>query len=184
MAFLGIDQSLNATGLCKLSDARTITSMLTVDVAGHLDGKRLARVKQVASTLLEGVAFAALEGYSYGSTGRVFELGEMGGVMKLMLVEHGVDYIAVPPVSLKLYATGHGGASKLHMIAAANERFSASVADDNQADALFLADIARSMTRGAAGSPRHQLEVLASLRAPKKSKKSQRKPRRVSPGSI
>jgi len=44
---------------------------------------------------------------------------------------------------LKKFATGHGNADKQGMIAEARRRFKADLADDNEADALWILDWAR-----------------------------------------
>jgi len=51
---------------------------------------------------------------------------------------HGLEHAAVHTATLKKFATGHGNAKKPEMIAAAQARFGYPVADDNEADALWL----------------------------------------------
>lgn len=46
-------------------------------------------------------------------------------------------------LTLKKFATGHGNADKQGMIAEARRRFKADLADDNEADALWILDWAR-----------------------------------------
>ena len=172
MAFLGIDQSLNATGLCRLGPDGAVQLRATVDPEKRLDGPRLVFIKQVVASLLEHVEFAAMEGYSYDSVGRVFELGEIGGVLKVLLIERNVPYIIVPPVLLKKFATGNTSATKEQMIKAAQER-AFHPADDNQADAFFLAHIARTHKMDIA-TCRRELEVLHTLCNPEPKKKKRR----------
>ena len=51
---------------------------------------------------------------------------------------HGLEHAAVHTATLKKFATGRGNAKKPEMIAAAQARFGYPVADDNEADALWL----------------------------------------------
>lgn len=168
--WLGIDQSLTATGLCLIDADGKVVAHETVD-PGDLRGvERLAFVKaRVVSLLARRVVFVALEGYSYNSVGRVFELGEVGGVLRLTVFEHGLQHVVLPPASLKKFATGNPGAEKEEMIEAAKQAgFNAS--DDNQADAFFLSQIARHFSLELMPRRREQLEVLHALRFPKPKK--------------
>lgn len=174
MYFLGIDQSLNGTGLCRLLEGGGVDHLETV-CPGKLRGvERLAHIKSKTATLLyPSVKFAAIEHYSYNSVGRVFELGEVGGVLRLLVYEYGVPFVVVPPTSLKKFATGNAAADKAAMVAAAKKE-GANVADDNQADAFFLAMIAKFFHTGAVATTRARLEVLQTLKSPKTKKPSHR----------
>lgn len=141
---------------------------------------RLLSIRTAIDELLSGVSGAAMEGYSFDSTHRAFDLGEVAGVVKCLLVERGVPFVVVPPATLKKFATGVPSASKDEMLAAAR-LLGASVEDDNQADALFLARVARALNHGHAS--RSELEALRSLREPTV-KRRPRKARRLVPNAI
>lgn len=176
MGFLGIDQSLNATGACRLSADGAVKSVVTISPGKEIGARRLVLVKQAVASMTEGVSLAALEGYSYGSVGQVFELGEIGGVLKVMLHELHIPFIIVAPVLLKKWATGNTGASKEDMLSAAQSR-GLKTDDDNQADAFFLAHIARAYELNTA-KYRCEMEVIHALRNPAQ-KKPQRRIRRL-----
>jgi crossover junction endodeoxyribonuclease RuvC len=181
--YVGIDQSLNGTGLC-LRDANDIVhATQTVDSGKLRDVERLAYVKaRVTSFLSDRVKFVAFEGYSYNSVGRVFELGEIGGVLRLLVHEHRLSYVVIPPASLKKFATGNPRAEKEDMVEAA-QRAGFDTEDDNQADAFFLSQIARCHHLELAPPNRAQLEILHSIRSPK-TKKPARRIRRLAKNSI
>lgn len=42
----------------------------------------------------------------------MFHIGELGGVLKTLLWEKGVDYISIPPTTMKLVITGKGNAGR------------------------------------------------------------------------
>lgn len=182
MLFLGIDQSLTGTGLCLLSPQGNVVTSATITTAGRRDGDRLAFIKRGVASLLAGVTGAAVEGYSYNSTGHVFELGEIGGVVKVLLVEHAIPYISVPPVLVKKFATGNSHADKRAMMSAAAARRGAAFADDDQADAFFLAHIALAYAQNTAET-RRELDVLATLRRPPQ-RKTKRRVRRLIPNAV
>lgn len=173
MPFLGIDQSLTATGVCLVGDDGKPSALFTVDPGSRRGAERLSFVKEAVSTLLGPIVqFVCFEGYSYDSTSRQHALGEVGGVLKLLVYEHHLPYLEVSPASLKKFATGKStasskrdGASKGDMIMAA-EAEGIAVADDNQADAYFLATVARFFFTKERPLKRAQMEVLRQLAAP------------------
>lgn len=179
MSFLGVDQSLNATGICVISDDGVVVrTLLTVEhkVGGKTDAKLLGIRRAVISALSEA-RFAALEGYAYDSIHRAFDLGEVAGTVKTALFEHEIPYVVVPPVTLKLFATGTTRASKEDMIAAAKASGVDPGDDDNRADALFLARVARAMLLGA-DRKRCEMEAIHSLKVSSSGKQDKRAPRR------
>lgn len=165
MPFLGIDQSLRGTGLCLLSEAGEVLSLKTVRLGASRGAARLACIHAAVLAQLSSVTFVAMEGYSYNSTSRHFDLGEVGGVLKLMLHEREIPFLSVAPCALKKYATGNSEASKEAMMEAAHKH-GIDVHDDNQADAFFLADVARQFSLDLCPRNRCQLEVLHQLKSP------------------
>jgi len=85
---------------------------------------------------------AAIEGYSFGSKTGQFQLGEVGGIARLLLVERGIDYIVVPPNVLKKWTTGNGTADKIAMAVSTFDQWGLRFDDDNQCDAFNLAVLA------------------------------------------
>lgn len=62
------------------------------------------------------VTQACIEGYSFASqSGRAFDLGENGGLLKYKLYKENVDFIIAPPKTLKKSFSGNGNANKLVM---------------------------------------------------------------------
>jgi Holliday junction resolvasome RuvABC endonuclease subunit len=172
--FLGVDQSLNGTGICLLDATGTPVRLETVRPGKRRDVERLAHVKsRLLHTLKSSIKFGCFEGYAYHSTGRVFELGEIGGVLKLTVFEHRIPYLVVSPASLKKFATRNSGAKKAAMVKQAVAE-GADVADDNQADAFFLAMIARHIHTGITPATRARMDVVHLLLHPPVKK---RKPR-------
>lgn len=180
MTFVGIDQSLNASGVCVISDEGAVQTLLTVEhpTGGAIDVK-LLNIRRAVISAISGASFAAMEGYSYDSVHRAFDLGEVAGTVKVAMLEHGVGYTVVPPVTLKLYATGLSHASKEDVIAAAKAE-GVDPSNDNEADAFFLARLARDFAQGTA-KKRREMEAVHSLRqsASGKQRKPARRVRRI-----
>ena len=57
-----------------------------------------------------------LEGYSFGSMGNTFNIGEATGLMKWKLFKSGIDVEVVPPTVVKKFATDKGNAKKILML--------------------------------------------------------------------
>lgn len=60
-----------------------------------------------------------LEGYAYGAKYKAHDIGEVAGVVKLWAYQRGYEVHAIPPRTVKQYATGSGTAQKDAMVAAA-----------------------------------------------------------------
>ena len=125
----------------------------TIDITTHNhtrhEIKRMAEIAGRIKHLLETypVTHVAMEGYALGvkGGGRVFDIGELGGAVKQVLMEKGFDPFAekptcfiVPPKSLKSYITGNGNAKKDDMMGAILRRYGIAFEDDNEGDAYAL----------------------------------------------
>jgi Holliday junction resolvasome RuvABC endonuclease subunit len=58
----------------------------------------------------------AIEGYSMGSKGKTFNIGEVTGILKHKLWIEGYELIIVPPTVIKKFGTGKGNAKKEQMV--------------------------------------------------------------------
>ncbi len=150
---LALDLSLARSGWCRTIDYGTPCQYGVLATAGQRGVERLDRIVREVQTLVGKVPvdLAVLEGYSYGSQGRsVFDIGELGGCVRLLLYRLGVPFVEVPPACLKKYACGHGNAKKIDMVVAARERFGLQgTTDDNECDAYLL----WAMAKHAYGEP-------------------------------
>ena len=121
---LALDLSLTATGYCRDGQCGRITTKLR--------------------DLAAGAELVVLEGYSFGSQGRaIFQIGELGGVVRFWLWGHGLPTVEVAPSTLKKFSTGKGNCGKDAMIAAAIRRFGFEGCDNNEADAYLIWCLAR-----------------------------------------
>lgn len=87
--------------------------------------------------------YAAIEGYAYNAKGLYFNLGEVGGILRIALYERSIPTVQVPPTVLKKYITGSGNANKDIIIKELYKKFDLDINDNNAADAAGLAILAR-----------------------------------------
>lgn len=62
-----------------------------------------------------------LEEYAFAAKGQVFNIGENGGILKLVLITNGMKFRTRAPTTIKKFATGSGRAKKEDMYASFKE---------------------------------------------------------------
>lgn len=136
---MGLDQSI--TNTCAVV-AGHVTRIATKpkDFVHKLE--RLAHIGDRFSSLLGRLPradrrVAYVEGYGFGSQ-VAHSLGELGGMLQLLLWEDGWEVYLVPPSTVKKFVTGKGNAEKSAMMLEVFKRWSYSAEDDNDADAFAL----------------------------------------------
>ncbi len=133
MRYVGIDYSLSSPCICIHDgvqfDIKNCTFHYLTSV-GKYEGKfgdniygyphdtwknnehRYHLISHWALSLIEESDIVYMEGYSMGSTGRVFNIAENAGLLKHCLWKSNISYNVVPPTVIKKFATGKGNANK------------------------------------------------------------------------
>lgn len=143
MNVLGIDPSLTGTGFSYRNAEGVVTGTIS---PGKLRGAaRLCYLRDRFLSVLSAtpIDLVVYEGYSMNSKfGRLADLGELGGVLKVAMHDRSVPYLIVPPSNLKMFATGNGGlrgdAGKKIMAQAAADHLGRTLPTYDEADAFFL----------------------------------------------
>ena len=115
-----------------------------------------------------------IEGYSYGVArgNALTQLGELGGIIRVLLHELGIPWVEVPPAVLKKYAANRGNATKAEVLVAAVKRLGYDGSDHNEADALWLRTMALDWYGcNESPVPKVQREGLAKIRWPEVGRK-------------
>lgn len=135
---IGLDLSLTATGFA--ADGQSMC-WVPKKITGM---ERLQAIRDMVTVAcdLYDARLAVVEGYSMGSRYGRESAGELGGIVRLALYEAGVAYVDVAPTRLKKYATNKGNAGKDEMLAAAIHKLKYEGHDHNEADALWLRQMA------------------------------------------
>jgi Holliday junction resolvasome RuvABC endonuclease subunit len=97
------------------------------------------------------------------SVNRSFDLGELGGLVRLVLHDAGIPFVVVAPKSLKQFVSSDGSATKELMREAVLKKWGMDFEQDDECDAFGLAQLARSFHLNT-GTTRAELEVLKKLR--------------------
>jgi crossover junction endodeoxyribonuclease RuvC len=166
MPYLGIDQSLTSPGFALVTPGTNVPVLRWHLRTGQLrGGERLNEIYYYLDTMLKDrgpVVLAALEGYSIESQNRPFDLGEVGGIVRLCLTQHKVKYLVVSPKSLKKFVTGKGDADKEKMRWATKKKWSIDIDQNDECDAYGLAKVAQTYDLRDTVN-RAELEVLHTL---------------------
>lgn len=139
---LGLDASLVRTGVAMPDGSTDVWRPRKLRGAERLDwiAARLTAALDATQPHL-----VSLEGYAYGARGRaVYNIGELGGIIRWILWTRQVPLIEVPPAVLKKFATGRGNAPKEDVVVAA-AKVGTVVRYDDEADAWFLRAIGRQL---------------------------------------
>ena len=141
--YLGIDQSYSGFAITLL-DAENKTDYYSI--VYKAEGLGVERLKNIQAFIMDTlfdytIVDAAMEGYAFGYQ-MANMLGELGGMVKLTLLDFGIYPLIVPPTNLKKYVTGKGnGISKSQMLLYVFRKWGAEITDDNAADSYALAKL-------------------------------------------
>lgn len=140
MKILTFDLSLSSTGVA-FPDMTT----RALRPPKKLDGAhRLCWLRDGAREMIAGVRpnVIIVEGYSYGSANQAHQVGEWGGVFRLMCWEMDLPTVVVPPHNLKKWITGHGLADKKKVyLPTLKQRAGRQFETDDEAEAFALSDM-------------------------------------------
>jgi len=139
MIIAGIDYSMRSPSICVftgtekeaftferckfyfLTETKKYAEFFLTNVYGsrfqdwNCEYQRYKSIADWAMDNLLGCEHIAIEGYSYGSKGKVFHIAENTGVLKYKIYNSGVPLEVIPPTTVKKFATGKGNADKTMM---------------------------------------------------------------------
>lgn len=155
---ISIDPSLTGTAVCFQDgnnyDFFLIETKKDKSLSPSADYTiRVRKIKDEVEKLLKDkiITFAAMEGISFGSVGRIAELGALSYFLRDLFMSHNIPFIIIPPTVLKKVFTGKGNSNKDKMITEAENRsikipfikkYKGGIIryDDNAVDAYAISD--------------------------------------------
>lgn len=151
MIIVGIDPSLTCTGVA-LPGGRVVGITNVEQVPGKRPGttkaqavfgvRRLHLLKERVLELVATADLAVVEDYAFSRSEQAHAKGEWGGVLRLALYEQGIPFVNIFPQHRMMLATGSGTAKKPQVIAEARERLGYTGYSEDEADALWLREMA------------------------------------------
>lgn len=174
MKIVGIDASLTGTGVAVFDN-----SLLTERIKSEKMGvPRLIEIRGRVQEIITDTDLVVIEGYAFAAANQAHQIGELGGVLRVMLTECVVKWIEVAPSQVKKFATGKGNAKKEDMAVGIFKRWGREFKNNDEADAFVLALIGHAYLTGVTGFTvltAFQREVIEELRNPKAKKKAAKK---------
>lgn len=151
MIYVGIDPATKCGFAALREDGRHITSgMWQLKGRGDTPGRRFAKLQDKLSCLLDELGTAPEDivlGYEVVARHKGTKAAHIyGGLLASLFMwcdSVGIEYQGVAVGTIKKTATGKGNATKFEMLSAANEHWSLDCFDDNEADALWIAEHVR-----------------------------------------
>jgi crossover junction endodeoxyribonuclease RuvC len=172
MIALGIDLSLTGTGLVAVEGNELHFSECYKPKA-KTGPERLIEIQRKVSENIVGYDpdIICLEGYSFGSKGRgVFQTGELGGVIRVLLYEMGIKWLEIPPSQVKKFAAGMGNCGKDIVLQQVYKRWGMEFKTSDEADAFVLAKIGTILLGHEEKLTKKQEEVIKVLKSPEPSR--------------
>lgn len=112
MNVLGLDLSLTSTGYCHNGEAGYIST-------GEFGAERLRKIGREVENIVvdKQINIVAIEGYSFASrNSQAHSIGELGGVVRVFLLNMDIPFLEIPPTCRAKFATGKGNAGKAEVI--------------------------------------------------------------------
>jgi len=109
-------------------------------------GMRLIRLRSKLNEILESenINLVVFERPGGRNRGALIVHSELQGQIKIICEDHKIQYRAYSSQEIKKFATGKGNCGKPAMISAAQQKLGYQGENDNEADALWLLELAKN----------------------------------------
>lgn len=142
MVVLGFDPGLASLGYSVFDDSINM-DMTDVFCPKTKGIKRLYSLRQKAKAIILHYApdYGFIEDYAFkmGPGARGQDMGEIGGILRLLFYDLGIRYLTITPQHIKKYVTGSGIAKKEVMIEFCEKKFGRCFKNHNACDAYCIA---------------------------------------------
>jgi len=171
MTILGLDLSLTATGWCQQLKPWVGSWFVDFGTIRPPSTSEVERLSWLSSQLAERIdasnsefTLAVVESPSYGSkSATLLQIGWLHWETRILLDQAQIPLVLVAPVQLKQFATGTTKADKALILREVWRRWKIEAADNNQADAVVLAQIGRALLSELDGLTEFQRKVLSRI---------------------
>jgi crossover junction endodeoxyribonuclease RuvC len=144
--FLGLDLSLDSSGYSLIDEEYKIHELEIF----HSTAKEIERLyfldialQKFLDNYTNKIILVCIESPAFRESGRLFQLGEFAGIVKLNLFKRGIPFILAAPLQLKKYVSGRGeSAGKQTVILDVYKQWKEEIRQDDKADAYVLSRMA------------------------------------------
>ena len=174
MKVVGIDASLTGTGLAVSNGFNLKTA--TERIESKLKG--VDRLIEIREEIRENIIFAdlvVLEDYAFSRTNQAHQIGELGGVLRVLIKEMNKKLLIVGTMQLKKFATGKANASKEEIAVAAYKKWGIECRTNDETDAAVLVYIGLAYMGYTDNLTAYQQEVIDALHGKSEVKKRRKK---------
>ena len=154
---IGIDQSLVCPAICVLRYEDKKLIMMKCHRSSRKGTPRLDTLSNVFQNIVDKLikkkkrCVFFIEGYAYGRVARSHQMGELGGLIKLIVYRSKFPFLSIPPTAVKKFASGKGMVKKNMMLKEVYKRWDKDFSNDNEADAYSIAMLGVSLCREVRG---------------------------------
>lgn len=144
MKILALDQA-SETGWCCGDETHGVWNFKTL--RDESSGMKMIRFKNKLREVIsaEGIEMIVYERVAGQHASSLIHAAKMVAVVEMMCEELGIEYTAFSAKEIKSFATGNGNANKQKMVKAAQEQYGYLGENDNEADAILIYQLAKSM---------------------------------------
>lgn len=166
MNVVGLDLSLRSTGIADAHGTRTVGYSIKKNSHWTQYARRLKKLGTEIDRATDGADLVVIESPAFSQAGMAHSLGELFGIVKVLLLQRGRAAVFLEPQKLKKFAVNHGGAPKDAVLAAAI-RDGSPAKNFDEADAWWLRYMALTHYSGnARAHAQYRQQVLAAIRWP------------------
>lgn len=164
--YVGVDQALRKIGVCVLQGDEGVDLKLVLPPSDLRGPERLQYLRDALWNYLSPhrgkITKCAMEAQSLGSLGDLDQLGQINGVVQVLLSDLGTTPLLIAPALLKKFVTGQGQATKQAMMVATHRNWAVKIVQDDLCDAHGLARLAKEYIENTSTN-RAQIEVIHRL---------------------
>ena len=176
MKVCGIDASLTSTGIAAMIYGELDNVISTRSVNSKKKGTdRLIEIREEVYKSVFGADLVLIEGYAFAKTNKAHQIGELGGVLRVMFAEKTINYLEVAPTQLKKFATGKSNVSKEEIAVAAYKKWGIECRTNDETDAAVLVYIGLAYMGNTDGLTAYQQDVIDALYGKSEVKKKRKK---------
>ena len=148
----GFDLSVAKSGFAVAKDCATFKLLNASKIAPPVKLQGPHRILWWRDALTEtltswNVQFFAVEDYAFSRGNKAHQIGEIGGVLRLVALDLGISFVLVGVSTLKKYVSGNGNAGKDMMLLHAYKKWGFETDDSDISDAYGLVRFAHEYER-------------------------------------